>query len=84
MKTGKCPKCGSTDVHSGSDIMLKSGPFNCNAIPVSMTSVAALDNFVCAECGLVESYIADESKRKEIARKWPKLDPDAAPSDEKA
>lgn len=70
MKSGKCPRCGSGQIYSGSDIPLKGGPFGSNSIPVSLTSMAALDNYVCAQCGLVERYIADEEKLDEIARKW--------------
>ncbi len=70
MKKGTCPKCGSTEIYSGIDLPFKSGPFGSNSIPVSLTSMAALDNYVCVDCGLVESYVADKQKLKEIARKW--------------
>lgn len=70
MKQGKCPKCGSTKIYSAEDLPLKSGPFGSNAIPVSLTAMAALDNYVCVACGLVESYVADESMLKKIAKKW--------------
>jgi predicted nucleic-acid-binding Zn-ribbon protein len=70
MKNGKCPKCGSSNVYSAADLPLKGGPFGSNTIPVSLTSMAPLDNYVCVDCGLVESYVADKEKRKEIARKW--------------
>ncbi len=73
MKQGKCPKCSSTEVYCGSDIKLKAGPFGSNAIPVSLTSIAALDNYVCTQCGYVESYISDPSKLKEISIRWAKL-----------
>jgi predicted nucleic-acid-binding Zn-ribbon protein len=82
LKNGTCPKCGSTDIHSGEDILFKSGPFNCNSIPVSMTSMAALDNYVCTQCGLVERYVAEPSKLKEIARKWPRVEWETAAFDE--
>ena len=72
MKQGKCPKCGSDDIFCGADIHPKSGPFGSNSIPVSLTSIAALDNYVCTQCGYVESYITDQSKLKEIFIKWPK------------
>lgn len=72
MKSGKCSKCGSTEVFRGSEIHPKSGPFGSNSIPVSLTSIAALDNYVCTQCGYVESYIADQTKLREIAIKWPK------------
>jgi predicted nucleic-acid-binding Zn-ribbon protein len=70
MKNGKCPKCGSAEIFAGKDLPLKSGPFGSNSIPVSLTSMAALDNYVCTDCGLVEHYVADPEKLKEIAKKW--------------
>jgi hypothetical protein len=70
MKQGKCPKCGSTKIYSAVDLPLKSGPFGSNAIPVSLTAMAALDNYVCVDCGLVESYVADEHMLNKISKKW--------------
>lgn len=70
MKNGKCPKCGSAEVYAPDDLPLKGGPFGSNSIPISLTSMAALDNYVCADCGLVESYVADRERREEIAKKW--------------
>lgn len=75
MKNGQCPRCGSSEVYSGADIPLKSGPFGGNAIPISLVSMAALDNYVCTACGLVESYIADSAKLKEIVKHWDKVEP---------
>ena len=72
MKNETCPKCGSHEIYSGEDVYPKSGPFASNAIPVSLTSIAALDNYVCTQCGYVESYIADPHKLKEISKKWSK------------
>lgn len=73
MKDGKCPKCNSTQVYSQQNMVLKGGPFGSNSIPISLTSMAALDNFVCADCGLVQSYVADEEKLREISKKWKKF-----------
>ncbi|MFH0728400.1 MAG: hypothetical protein V2B19_18945 [Pseudomonadota bacterium] len=70
MKNGKCPKCGSVEIYTAGDLPLKSGPFGSNSIPISLTSMAALDNYVCVDCGLVERYVADEDKLREIAKKW--------------
>jgi predicted nucleic-acid-binding Zn-ribbon protein len=72
LKTGICPKCTSKEVFSGAGIMLKKGPFGSNAIPIGLTSIAALDNYVCTSCGYVESYISDPGKLAEIAGKWDK------------
>lgn len=70
MKQGKCPKCESANIYFAEDLPLKSGPFGSNAIPVSLTSMAALDNYVCVDCGLVESYVAEKYMLEKIAKKW--------------
>ncbi len=72
MKQGKCIKCGSDEVYSGVDILPKSGPFGSNSIPITIVSIAALDNYVCVDCGYLESYIAEAGKLAEISKKWPK------------
>ena len=73
MKQGKCPKCGSVNIFSAEDLPLKSGPFGSNSIPISLTAMAALDNYVCVDCGLVESYVADDYMLKKISQKWKSL-----------
>jgi hypothetical protein len=67
-------------VYSGADIPLKKGPFGSNAIPLSMTSIAALDNYVCVDCGYVESYIGESEKLKEVQNKWVRV-AEPTPSD---
>lgn len=80
MKSGTCPKCASEAVYSGASIPLKKGPFGSNSIPISLTSVAALNNYVCTACGYVESYIGSAERLTEIAKKWvPVKDTDIAP-----
>jgi len=32
--------------------------------------MAALDNYVCTDCGYLESYIAEKDKLKEITEDW--------------
>ncbi|MFO7687508.1 MAG: hypothetical protein R6V60_15600 [Desulfobacterales bacterium] len=70
MKSGTCPKCSSDQVYSGIEIPLKKGPFASNSIPISLASVAARDNYVCIQCGYVESYISAAARLNEIAQKW--------------
>lgn len=77
MKNGKCPKCGSDKVYCGIDVYPKSGPFGSNSIPISIASIAAIDNYVCTDCGYVERYIAEPEKLKEISRKWRRSGPSA-------
>ena len=85
MKSGTCPKCGSADVFAGSDVFPKSGPFSCNAIPISLTAMAPLDNYVCTACGYVESYIGRREDLATIRRKWPNArGPEASPSEDQA
>ncbi|MBT8342882.1 MAG: hypothetical protein HKP58_03580 [Desulfatitalea sp.] len=70
MKNGKCPRCGSDKIYTAENLPLKGGPFASNAIPVSLTCLAPLDNYVCTACGLVEHYVLQEEKMAEIKRKW--------------
>ena len=84
MKDGICPKCKSNEVFWGGDIILKSGPFGSNSIPVNLTSMAALDNYVCAHCGYLESYVLDSKKLKEISQKWPRAKQSEPTPEEKA
>ncbi len=72
MKQGICPKCGSTDVRSGSRVTAKKGLNGSNTIPVTFWGSAALDNYVCVGCGYVESYVADRSALEKLAGKWPR------------
>lgn len=73
LKSGTCPKCESGEVYSGATIPLKKGPFGSNSIPISLTSIAALDNYVCTSCGYIERYISDTEKLTEITEKWSKV-----------
>mgnify|MGYP000140308704 FL=1 len=70
MKNGKCPKCGSDAVYCGDEIPLIAGPFGSTSIPVSLVSIASLDNYVCADCGYLERYLAEKDKLEEISAKW--------------
>lgn len=83
MKTGTCPKCNSKKVFSGAEIPLKKGPFGSNSIPIGLTSIAALDNYVCGECGYVERYVSDRAKLAEISRKWNAVETDDVKKQEK-
>jgi predicted nucleic-acid-binding Zn-ribbon protein len=73
LKQGKCPKCSSDEVYCGVDVTPKSGPFGCNSIPITLFSIASMDNYVCTECGYTESYLADSSKLREIKERWPRV-----------
>jgi predicted nucleic-acid-binding Zn-ribbon protein len=84
VKSGTCPKCHSESVFSGAEIPLKQGPFASNAIPISLTLMAAMDNYVCTQCGYVESYISDKTKLEAIGNKWRKITGEASAAPDKA
>ena len=75
LKEGVCPQCGSERVRSGAAIEGKEGLRGGNRIPINAVIQVALDNYVCVDCGYVESYISDRSILNRIAREWVKVPP---------
>lgn len=71
MKKGICPVCGGKEIYSGMTVKGKAGMHDSNCIPVSIFRAAALDNFVCGQCGYVQSYVAREKDLAAIKKKWP-------------
>ncbi len=70
MKSGKCPKCGSTNVHKGrkpgtwtSDKVMVpiGGPFDANA---------KVRQYVCIGCGYVETYVSVPKELEKLRNKW--------------
>ncbi len=74
MKSGTCPKCDGTGVRSGATLMFRNGAFGANRIPIGgfVPRTVALDNYVCPDCGYVESYINDRAVLGRIRAKWPR------------
>ncbi|HSQ36146.1 MAG TPA: hypothetical protein VLQ89_09165 [Candidatus Binatia bacterium] len=70
MKNGTCPLCGSREIFSGAEVRGKSGMHYSNTIPVSTFCAAALDNYVCGQCGYVQSFVAKEKDLATIKKKW--------------
>ena len=64
MKSGKCPKCGSSEIYRGRAHNQRS------VLNVAMFNAARLDDYVCNGCGYVESYIADKEKLDDIKKLW--------------
>lgn len=71
MKNGICPHCQGKEIYSGTAVKGKSGMHDSNCIPVSLFRAAPLDNYVCGQCGHVQSFIAKEKDLAAIKRKWP-------------
>ena len=72
MKSGKCPKCDSSNVHhkiNGIYVPKTLGTF----IKTSSGNVGSpTDDHICADCGYIERYVADEQKLKDVAEVWEK------------
>ena len=51
MKSGKCPKCG------GQDVRFQKGMSQRDDLRVSAFSGVALCDYICGQCGYVESYV---------------------------
>jgi predicted nucleic-acid-binding Zn-ribbon protein len=69
MKSGQCPKCGSSEIYSGRAHNQRS------AMNISMFKHARLEDFVCADCGYIESYVIDNAKLDDIKRLWTRVAP---------
>ena len=55
--TGRCPKCGGTD-------LLAVEPGLYNSFPVSFFTNAKIQRYVCRTCGYTEEWTAEESMEK--------------------
>lgn len=52
--TGRCPKCGSSD-------LLTPEPGLYNSFPIRLFANAKIQRYVCRSCGYTEEWIAEES-----------------------
>jgi predicted nucleic-acid-binding Zn-ribbon protein len=69
MKSGKCPKCQSTDVRIGPPSARARGPMN--KMAVSFWRNVVPERHICMSCGYMEQYVADPADRAAIASNWP-------------
>ncbi len=76
MRNGVCPICNSPEVYVGTTRMasIRAGSYGANSIPVNWAITAPLENFVCADCGYVESYILEPEKLEKIRELWDRAD----------
>ena len=72
MKSGKCPKCGSPNVHhemNGIYVPNTLGTF----IRTADGNVGSrTHDYICADCGYIERYVADDRKLQDVAKVWEK------------
>jgi predicted nucleic-acid-binding Zn-ribbon protein len=73
MKNGTCPKCDSSNVYhemNGIYVPNTLGTF----IRTANGNVGSrTDDYICADCGYIERYVADEHKLKEVAKVWKRV-----------
>lgn len=74
MKDGFCPRCHAPEVYSSINMRSKTG--NTNTIPLSFFRSISLDNYVCVNCGYVESYVSDPEMLSRIKDIWGKVEPE--------
>ena len=82
MRSGTCPKCGSTDIYVGEAIK---GEYGAGAIPVGgiwRRTYAPQDYYVCVECGYVECYVSQREHINKIIRVWLRVDKRKRENDE--
>jgi rubredoxin len=87
VKDGVCPKCGSKDVRTNATLPREQRPdaYGANSIPGFTTlrgwlsAMAPLDNYVCAMCGYVESYIKNPADLRHVQQHWPPATPSGNP-----
>lgn len=62
MKNGKCPKCASTDIRfTGRERRFRSYR---EVIMVGWFGGIMLDEYICADCGYVETYVEKRALQK--------------------
>ena len=72
MKTGKCPKCGSTEIY----IAAKRYPEPRGVVGVTLWSSVAVDDYICSSCGFIETYLHDMDSIQKISRSGTKVNVD--------
>ena len=61
--TGRCPKCGSTD-------LLTVEPGLYNSFPIGFFATAKIQRYLCRSCGYTEEWVAEESMEKVRQSSW--------------
>lgn len=70
MKNGKCPKCRSTEIYFQKNAFMRGGGMQGNRLVLSFGSTAALDNYVCGQCGYTEKYLSGAADIGKVRAKW--------------
>jgi len=72
MKTGTCPNCGSKNIFTKpKGAQFGSGGFYVNTSSVS--SPVNYESYICGDCGLYQTFVADVRKLAEVKQKWDRV-----------
>jgi predicted nucleic-acid-binding Zn-ribbon protein len=77
MRNGICPKCGSQNIYTNTEIGPVSNVYGVQAIPVRgalKTEFALLVTYVCAVCGYSEIYVQGSHSIAQITKHWKKVE----------
>jgi predicted nucleic-acid-binding Zn-ribbon protein len=69
VRSGTCPKCGSTDLHSHETTSSAIGRLVNFPQPGSTANVA-IEVYVCGACGYIEQYVADPQDLGRLSKEW--------------
>ncbi|MBE9129593.1 MULTISPECIES: hypothetical protein [unclassified Coleofasciculus] len=70
MKNGQCRSCGSFDIRSNRNRKFPALNTMTLGLGNSSARYAALDTYVCVNCGYVESYVASPEDLNYIQDNW--------------
>jgi predicted nucleic-acid-binding Zn-ribbon protein len=70
MKNGNCPKCGSSNVYHETNGIYVPNTLGTFIRTADGNVGSRTDDYICADCGYIERYVADEHKLKEVAKVW--------------
>lgn len=83
-----CPECGSTNIRCDIGVTSRSSdPRFANTLvygpgPLGLGKSAAVDTFVCGDCGIIRSYVSDPKVLDFINENWSRADTLVTPEEE--
>jgi predicted RNA-binding Zn-ribbon protein involved in translation (DUF1610 family) len=67
MKSGKCPKCGSDEIYKSATYLGHRQWWG-----LTIFSSVRIHEFICCDCGLVETYLRDMADTAKVKEKCAK------------
>lgn len=72
-----CPECGSDNIYynigANSSLMGLEGTNELLITQGLVPAIAALDVYVCGDCGAVRTFVSEQEALRLIAEKWSRL-----------